>query len=192
MTTLHDMTAVELAGRLQEQETLARRSHRRRHPADRSLGAEDQGALRAGLRGRAQGGQGVREALAGGQATRCARRRADHHQGEHRHQGRAGAARHRGDRDGAGGGRCAGRGARARGGHDHPRQDHHARLRHALVGPQLVPSADPQSLEPRLESRRVERRRGRGGARPATVRCISAPTSAARCACRRAGTASSP
>ena len=42
-------------------------------------------------------------------------------------------------------------------------QDDHARLRHAVVGPQLVPSADAQSLEPRLESRRLQRRRGRRG-----------------------------
>ena len=108
-----------------------------------------------------------------GQAAGRAGRRADHHQGEHRHQGRAGAAGHRGDRFGAGGCRCAGGGAGARGGRDHPGQDHHARLRHAVFGPQLVPSADAQSLEPRVESRRLERRRGRGGGgrlRPAASR----------------------
>ncbi len=79
----------------------------------------------------------------------------------------------RGDRSGAGGGRRAGRGAGARGGRGDPRQDHHARLRHAVVGPKLVPSADPQSLEPRLEPGRLERRRwcGRGGGlRPAASR----------------------
>ena len=89
---------------------------------------------------------------AGRRASRGrAGRRAHHHQGEHRHQGRAGSARHRGDRPGAGGGRRAGLGPGARSGRRHPRQDHHARLRHAVVGPKLVPSADPQSLEPRLE-----------------------------------------
>ena len=192
MTAIHDMTAAEILGRLQDQEAFSRRSHRRRHPAHRGLGAEAEGAVCAGLRGRAQGRQGVREALAGGHAAGRAGRRADHHQGEHRHQGRAGAARHGGDRARRRRGRCAGGGAGARGGRHHPRQDHHAGLRHAVVGPQLLPSADAQSLEPRLEPRRLERRRGCRGGGGLWPACISAPTSAARCACRPAGTASSP
>ena len=173
MTTLHDMTAVELLAayktkKLSPVEVIDAVIHRIEawEPKLKALYAPDfEGARKAA--------KDVGEALAGGQATGRARRRADHHQGEHRHQGRAGAARHRGDRAGAGGGRCAGGGAGARGGRDHPRQDHHARLRHAVVGPQLVPSADPQSLESRLESRRLERRRGRrgrGGLRPAASR----------------------
>jgi hypothetical protein len=93
----------------------------------------------------------------------AARWRADHHQGEHRHQGRAGAARHRGNRARSRGCRRACSSARARGRRHHPRQDHHAGLRHAVVGPQLLPSADAQSLEPRVESRRLERRGGGRG-----------------------------
>ena len=50
---------------------------------------------------------------------------------------------------------------------------------------------DAQSLEPRPQSRRLVGGRGRGGRRRATGRCISAPTSAARCGCRRAGAACS-
>ena len=46
--------------------------------------------------------QAVGEALAAGQAAGRAGRRAHHHQGEHRHQGRAGAVGHGGDRAGAG------------------------------------------------------------------------------------------
>ncbi len=165
MTALHDMTAGELlanykAKKLSPVEAVdAVIAHIETwEPKLKALYAPDfEGARKAAKAsekrwqaGKPQGGAG---------------RRAHHHQGEHRHQGRAGAARHRGDRPGAGGGRRAGLGPGARGGRRHPRQDHHARLRHAVVGAKLVPSADPQSLEPRLEPGRLERRRrrGRGG-----------------------------
>ena len=46
---------------------------------------------------RAREAAGIDRALGEGRAARAARRRAGDHQGEHRHQGRAGAARHRGD-----------------------------------------------------------------------------------------------
>ena len=48
---------------------------------------------------------------------------------------------------------------------------------------------NPWDLEP--ESRRLQRRGGGGGGGRLRPACISAPTSAARCACRRAGAGSS-
>jgi hypothetical protein len=56
---------------------------------------------------------------------------------------------------------------------------------------QLLPSADAQSVEPRLESRRRRAPARARAAAAATVHSISAPTSAARCGCPPAGTASS-
>ena len=76
-------------------------------------------------------------------------------------------------------------------GADHLRQDDHARLRHALVGPLELSSARAQSVEARPQSRRLVGRRRRGGGGAATARFTSAPTSAARCVCRRAGAGSS-
>ena len=118
-----------------------------------------------------------------------ARRRARDDQGQHRHQGRAGAAGRRHQPAGAGGGGCAAGGAAARGGRGDFLQDHHAGLRHAVVGPVELSSPHPQSLGPlpKIPAAPVPAR-----ARPvppATARCISAPISAARCGCRRAGAA---
>ena len=148
--TIHDMTAVELLAAYKSQETFARRSRRRRHQPDRGLGAEAEGALRAGFRGRAQDGQGVGEALAGRQAAGRAGRRADHHQGEHRHQGRAGAARHarRPTTAPAAGGR-AGRGAVREAGAVILGKTTMPDYGMLSSGVELVPCADAQSLEPR-------------------------------------------
>ena len=62
-------------------------------------------------------------------------------------------------------GRCAARGAPARGRSDHLRQDHDAGLRHAVVRALQLPSPHPQSLGSHQESRRLQRRRGRGRCR---------------------------
>ena len=81
--------------------------------------------------------------------------------------------------------RAAG-GAAARSRRDRVRQDHDAGLRHAVVGPVELSSARAQSLGPRRTPAAPRRARARRGRR-ATGRCISAPTSAARSGCRRAG-----
>ena len=87
--------------------------------------------------------------------------------------------------------RRAARGARARSGLRDPRQDHHARLRHAVLGPFEPARRDAQ---PVAASIAILRARAPAPAPPrsrATRRCTSAPTSAARCACRRRTAASS-
>ena len=108
-----------------------------------------------------------------GEPTGCARRRARHDQGEHRHQRRAGAA---GRRDHQARARRCGRaagGALARSGCGDFFQNHHAGLRHAVVGTLQLPPPHPQSLGSVEKSRRLQRRRGRRrrrGLRPAASR----------------------
>ncbi len=70
-------------------------------------------------------------------------------------------------------------------------QDHDARLRHAVLGPVELPPAGAQPVGPRSRRRAAPAPAPARRPRPATGRCTSAPTSAARCACRPAGAASS-
>ena len=115
-----------------------------------------------------------------------------HDQGEHLHARRSGADRHARQRGrAAAGGRRAAGGAAARGGLRDPRQDDDARLRHALLGAFQPARRDAQSLAPRPQSFGLELGRGAPPRSPATRRCTSAPTSAARCGCRRRIAASS-
>ena len=111
---------------------------------------------------------------AGRRASRsAARRRARHHQGQYRHQGRAGAAGRRQHAAGPGGAGCAAGRALARSGRGDLFKNHHAGLRHAVVGPFQLPSPHPQSLgpQPRIPAAPVPApapRRGR--LRPAASR----------------------
>ena len=102
-----------------------------------------------------------------------------------------GAARHRCDRARSGAARRAAGGAPARSGRGDPRQDDDARLRDAVVGTVELPRPHAQPVGPEQEPGRQQLGRGRRRRPRATGRCTSAPTSAARCACRPAGAASS-
>ena len=88
--------------------------------------------------------------------------------------------------------RRAARRAAARSGRDPLRQDDDARLRHAVVRAcraftRWRATPGTSRATPAVRPRAPARRRRR-----ATARCISAPTSAARCACRPAGAAFRP
>ena len=134
----------------------------------------------------------ARRAIRGALAARrgaCPRGRAGDHQGEHRDPRHAGAARHGRPAAAARRRGCAAGGAPARGRRHHLRQDDDAGLRHALVGPVELPPAHPQSVGPRRRIRAAARPAPARRRRPATGRCMSAPISAARSACRPAGAA---
>ena len=126
------------------------------------MGASYQGALRLRSGKRARRRQGVDRTLAKGRTDRCARWRTRHHQGQHRDQRRAGAARCGDDQTGAGGSGRAAIGTIARSWRDHLLQDHHAGFRHAVIGSFELPSPHPQSLGPRHEPRWLQRRCQRG------------------------------
>ena len=118
-----------------------------------------------------------------------ARRRSRHNQGEYRHQGRAGAAGCCDHQTRARRCRCAAGGALARSGRGDFFQNHDAGLRHAVVGALQLPSPHPQSLGSVAKIPAAPAPAPAPRAPPVTARCISAPTSAVRCGCRRAGAA---
>ena len=129
----------------------------------------------------------------GGASRRAARRRAGDHQGQHRHRGDPGAARHARATELAPAQprtRRRRRGVREAGAVILG-QDHHARLRHAVLRASPASTADAQPLGPDAQYPAAPAPAPAPRRRPATGRCTSAPTSAARCACRRAGAASS-
>ncbi len=190
-TAVHHLSATELLGSLPPQGPLARRGDQGGPRPHRPLGALPQGHLCPRPRRGAGPGPAGRGALVPGCPGRRPGRRAGHDQGEHRDPGRGRSPRHGGDGADAGRGRCAAGGPAARGGRGHPGQDHHARSRHAVLGPLQLSSAYPQPLGSQPESRRLQRRGGSGGGGRLRPARISAPTSAARCACRPAGAGSS-
>ena len=95
VTSLHDLSAVDLIAGYRSQAILAVRSAGGRAGAYRGVGAAYQGAVRLRSRRRARRRQGIDRALAERQPVRFARRRAGHDQGQYRDQGRAGAAGYR-------------------------------------------------------------------------------------------------
>ena len=92
VTSLHDLSAVDLIAGFRGQAVLAVRSAGGRAGACRAMGAAHQGAVCVRSRRRARGRKGIDRTLAERRADRFARRRPRHHQGQYRHQGRAGAA----------------------------------------------------------------------------------------------------
>ena len=127
MTEIHDLSAIELLQRyraksLSPSEVFAavEKHIARWEPHIKALYAYDPEAARAEAKAST-------ERWAKGAPTRPARWRAGHREGEHRLEGRAGAARHRCNAADARRAGFAGTRAAARGRRDHLLQDHDAR-----------------------------------------------------------------
>ena len=193
MPALHELTAHELVAAYAHARAVAGRGRARGARADRRLGAEDQRDVprrarrarssrrapprRAGARGsRGRALDGVPITIKENIYTRGdpapIGTRANHDAPPQPADAPAAARRPRGRLRAA-------------------RQDHDARLRHAVLGPVEPARRDAQPVAPGSQPVGLELGRRRRPPSPATPRSTSAPTSAARSACRRRTAASS-